>query len=121
MIKSMLNLRGLREQMKEAGYIPETQFVLNEEDKEDALIAHNTEADEAGRHYSCSRAPFVARPVLLYIFRAGAIRIKVFPGLPIKVIIREPGWQGESGFLGETVYCSNRGVCLKYSSEVIFG
>ncbi|KAB2628404.1 pentatricopeptide repeat-containing protein [Pyrus ussuriensis x Pyrus communis] len=37
-------LRGLREQMKEAGYIPETRFVLHDidqEGKEDALLAHS--------------------------------------------------------------------------------
>ncbi|KAF3447156.1 hypothetical protein FNV43_RR12336 [Rhamnella rubrinervis] len=36
--------RGLREQMKEAGYIPETRFVLHDidqESKEDALLAHS--------------------------------------------------------------------------------
>ncbi|KDP28301.1 hypothetical protein JCGZ_14072 [Jatropha curcas] len=37
-------LRGLRTQMKEAGYIPETRFVLHDidqEGKEDALLAHS--------------------------------------------------------------------------------
>ncbi|CAJ2659159.1 unnamed protein product [Trifolium pratense] len=37
-------LRGLRVQMKEAGYIPETRFVLHDidqEGKEDALLAHS--------------------------------------------------------------------------------
>ncbi|KAM0972415.1 hypothetical protein ACFX1X_020450 [Malus domestica] len=37
-------LRGLRELMKEAGYIPETRFVLHDidqEGKEDALLAHS--------------------------------------------------------------------------------
>ncbi|GAV70564.1 PPR domain-containing protein/DYW_deaminase domain-containing protein [Cephalotus follicularis] len=37
-------LRGLKEQMKEAGYIPETRFVLHDidqEGKEEALLAHS--------------------------------------------------------------------------------
>ncbi|XP_057958569.1 pentatricopeptide repeat-containing protein At4g32450, mitochondrial [Malania oleifera] len=37
-------LRGLREQMKEAGYVPETRFVLHDidqESKEEALLAHS--------------------------------------------------------------------------------
>lgn len=37
-------LRGLRSQMKEAGYIPETKFVLHDidqEGKEEALLAHS--------------------------------------------------------------------------------
>ncbi|KAL6269398.1 hypothetical protein ACE6H2_026309 [Prunus campanulata] len=42
--KIYAQLRGLREQMKEAGYIPETRFVLHDidqEGKEDALLAHS--------------------------------------------------------------------------------
>ncbi|KAA8532685.1 hypothetical protein F0562_032718 [Nyssa sinensis] len=37
-------LRGMKEQMKEAGYVPETKFVLHDidqEGKEDALLAHS--------------------------------------------------------------------------------
>lgn len=37
-------LRGLRQQMKEAGYVPETKFVLHDidqEGKEEALLAHS--------------------------------------------------------------------------------
>lgn len=42
--KIYANLRSLREHMKEAGYIPETRFVLHDidqESKEDALLAHS--------------------------------------------------------------------------------
>ena len=42
--KIYAKLRGLREQMKEAGYIPETRFVLHDidqEGKEEALLAHS--------------------------------------------------------------------------------
>ncbi|KAL4595317.1 hypothetical protein ACB092_12G083600, partial [Castanea dentata] len=42
--KLYVELRHLREQMKEAGYIPETRFVLHDidhESKEEALLAHS--------------------------------------------------------------------------------
>ncbi|KAK7368091.1 hypothetical protein VNO80_10113 [Phaseolus coccineus] len=42
-------LRGLKSQMKEAGYIPETKFVLHDidqEGKEEALLAHSERLDQ---------------------------------------------------------------------------
>ncbi|XP_022139059.1 pentatricopeptide repeat-containing protein At4g32450, mitochondrial-like [Momordica charantia] len=54
-------LRGLREQMKEAGYIPETRFVLHDIDQEgknDALLAHSERLAVAyGLISSSARAP----------------------------------------------------------------
>ncbi|KAL6222774.1 hypothetical protein ACLB2K_006165 [Fragaria x ananassa] len=54
-------LRGLREQMKEAGYIPETRFVLHDidqEGKEDALLSHSERLAVAdGLLSSSARSP----------------------------------------------------------------
>ncbi|KAJ4842159.1 hypothetical protein Tsubulata_037396, partial [Turnera subulata] len=54
-------LRGLREQMKEAGYIPQTRFVLHDidqEGKEDALLAHSERlATAQGLLTSAARSP----------------------------------------------------------------
>ncbi|XP_062021556.1 pentatricopeptide repeat-containing protein At4g32450, mitochondrial [Rosa rugosa] len=54
-------LRGLREQMKEAGYIPETRFVLHDidqEGKEDALLSHSERLAVAdGLLASSARSP----------------------------------------------------------------
>ncbi|KAK9932893.1 hypothetical protein M0R45_020114 [Rubus argutus] len=54
-------LRGLREQMKEAGYIPETRFVLHDidqEGKEDALLSHSERLAVAhGLINSSARSP----------------------------------------------------------------
>ncbi|XP_050382430.1 pentatricopeptide repeat-containing protein At2g25580-like [Argentina anserina] len=54
-------LRGLREQMKEAGYIPETRFVLHDidqEGKEDALLSHSERIAVAdGLLASSARSP----------------------------------------------------------------
>ncbi|XP_012567922.1 pentatricopeptide repeat-containing protein At2g34370, mitochondrial-like isoform X2 [Cicer arietinum] len=54
-------LRGLRVQMKEAGYIPETKFVLHDidlESKEDALLAHSERLAVAyGLLNSSARSP----------------------------------------------------------------
>ncbi|KAK9946061.1 hypothetical protein M0R45_011542 [Rubus argutus] len=54
-------LRGLREQMKEAGYIPETRFVLHDIDqecKEDALLSHSERLAVAdGLLNSSARSP----------------------------------------------------------------
>lgn len=54
-------LRGLKSQMKEAGYIPETRFVLHDidqEGKEDALLAHSERLAVAyGLLSSSARSP----------------------------------------------------------------
>ncbi|XP_021902930.1 pentatricopeptide repeat-containing protein At4g32450, mitochondrial [Carica papaya] len=54
-------LRGLREQMKEEGYIPETRFVLHDidqESKEEALLAHSERlASAQGFLTSPARSP----------------------------------------------------------------
>lgn len=54
-------LRGLREQMKEAGYIPETRFVLHDIDQEgknDALLGHSERLAVAyGLISSSARSP----------------------------------------------------------------
>lgn len=54
-------LRGLREQMKEAGYIPETRFVLHDidqESKNDALLGHSERLAVAyGLISSSARSP----------------------------------------------------------------
>ncbi|XP_062103294.1 pentatricopeptide repeat-containing protein At2g25580-like [Humulus lupulus] len=59
--KIYAKLRGLREQMKEAGYIPETRFVLHDidqESKEDALLAHSERLAVAyGLLSSSARSP----------------------------------------------------------------
>uniref|UniRef100_A0A6P3ZZ04 pentatricopeptide repeat-containing protein At4g32450, mitochondrial n=1 Tax=Ziziphus jujuba TaxID=326968 RepID=A0A6P3ZZ04_ZIZJJ len=59
--KIYAQLRGLREQMKEAGYIPETRFVLHDidqEGKEDALLAHSERLAVAyGLLNSSARSP----------------------------------------------------------------
>lgn len=59
--KIYAQLRGLREQMKEAGYIPETRFVLHDidqEGKEDALLAHSERLAVAyGLLSSSARSP----------------------------------------------------------------
>ncbi|GMN55470.1 hypothetical protein TIFTF001_024581 [Ficus carica] len=59
--KIYAKLRGLREHMKEAGYIPETRFVLHDidqESKEDALLAHSERLAVAyGLLSSSARSP----------------------------------------------------------------
>ncbi|PON36414.1 DYW domain containing protein [Parasponia andersonii] len=59
--KIYAKLRGLREQMKETGYIPETRFVLHDidqESKEDALLAHSERLAVAyGLLSSSARSP----------------------------------------------------------------
>ncbi|PON67408.1 DYW domain containing protein [Trema orientale] len=59
--KIYAKLRGLREQMKEAGYVPETRFVLHDidqESKEDALLAHSERLAVAyGLLSSSARSP----------------------------------------------------------------
>ncbi|GFP81927.1 pentatricopeptide repeat-containing protein at4g32450 mitochondrial [Phtheirospermum japonicum] len=56
-----LMLRGLKQQMKEAGYVPETKTVLHDvdqEDKEEALMAHSERLAAAqGFMTSAARSP----------------------------------------------------------------